>query len=251
MHEFDRIRKTVTACMAAALFHASAGTPCAQDALSAKVHPSGMVEVVRGKASLVLIDLNAHGAEWEYASQKDTKAQISKLAGRAGRRCAGAFPIPNADGATIRFTQDVEMLSQGFRIEYDLTLEKTARLNGLQVSVSLPEPPYAGKEVLVSRLGGDPTLVGLPKEHQEGKSHLWTGDGARIEIAKDTKEAVTVELRAVTDVLLQDLRQWQSPFFEIRFPAIMEHSGRQISAGTRFHLDITVTFAAPVQLAGN
>ncbi len=235
-------------CAAIVLLQAAAGTSWGQTALSAKIHPSGMVEVFRGKASLVLIDLNAHGAGWEYASQKDTKAQIARLAGKLGKRCVGAFPIPNADGATIRFTQDVEMLPRGFRIEYDLAVEKTVRLNGLQISVSLPEGPFAGKEMLVSRLGGDPTLVGLPKEHQEGKSHLWTGEGAKIEIAKDKPEAVTVELRAVTDVLLQDLRQWQSPFFEIRFPAIMEHSGRQVSAGSRFHLDLTVTFGAPVRL---
>ena len=40
------------------------------------------------------------------------------------------------------------------------------------------------------------------------------------------------------------------PVFEIRFPAIMEDQGRDMAADDRFHLDLTVTFAAPVKLEG-
>lgn len=245
-----RVGGVVTAGMAATVVLATAGLSWSEDALTAKLHPSGMVEVSRGKVSLGTIDLNAHGAGWEYASQKDSKAKISDLPGKAGKRAEGVFAIPDTDGGAIRYTQSVRMLPRGFRIEYDLTTEKTMRLNGLQVSISLPEAQYAGKEVLISQLGNDPTLVGLPKEHQEGRSQVWTGEGAKIEVAKDTAEAVTVTLLAVTDVLVQDLRQWESPLFEIRFPAITDPSGREVLAGARFHLDITVTFASPVQIVG-
>jgi hypothetical protein len=44
------------------------------------------------------------------------------------------------------------------------------------------------------------------------------------------------------------MRQWDNPVYEIRFPAIMEDAGREVAAGDRFHLDLTVTFAAAVGL---
>jgi hypothetical protein len=79
---------------------------------------------------------------------------------------------------------------------------------------------------------------------------LWSGEGAKIEVAKDTDEAVTIELRAAADVIVQDLRQWDRPIFEIRFPAIMQEEGREVAAEDKFHLDLTVTFASPVKLEG-
>ncbi len=227
---------------------AVAVTTGAEDTLDVKLHPSGMIEVARGTNSLGTLDLNAHGSGWEYASQKDTKDKASDLPGGAGMRFEGAFPIPKTDGGAIGYTQDVRMLPEGFRVTYDLVTAKTMRLNGLQVSVSLPVAVYAGKEMLVTRLGANPTVVGLPKEHQEGRSQVWTGEGAKIELAKKTGDAVALELLAATDVLVQDLRQWQDPSFEVRFPAILEHSGREIANGSRLHLEITVTFAAPVRL---
>lgn len=222
----------------------------AGDALTVKLHPSGMVEAIHGSTSLAVIDLNAHGAGWDYASQKDAKAKVSELPGKTGKRLEGSFEIPKAEGGAIRYTETVRPLSEGVHIEYDLVLTKTMKINGLQVSFSLPEAQYAGKEMLVSQLSGDPTLVGFPEEQAEGRSQVWTGSGSKVDLAKDTDESITIELRAATDVLVQDLRRWDSPFFEIRFPAITDQSGREIAAGTRFHLDLIVTFGAPVKLVG-
>lgn len=246
-----RFGRTAIARATGAVFLATAVVSFSQNALDVNLHPSGMVEISRAKTCLATIDLNAHGTGWAYGSQKDVEAKVSDLPGRARKRFEGTFTIPNTEDGAIRFTEDVSMLPRGFRLEYDLTTTKAMKLNGLQVSISLPVERFAGKEMLVSQLGKDPTLVGLPKEHREGNSQVWSGEGARIELAKDTDEAIVIELRAVTDVLVQDLRQWESPLFEVRFPAILEHSGREISAGTRFHLDITVTLAAPVRLVGN
>jgi len=209
-----------------------------------------MIEIIRGSNSLATIDLNAHNADWEYASQKDSKDRVSDLPGRAGKQFEGAFEIPDTEGGAIRYTQKVRALSEGLEVEYDLVTSKTMKLNGLQVSISLPTTGYAGKETLISQLGRDPAFVGLPKEYREGRSQLWTGEGAKVELGKGTDVAVTVALRAATDVLIQDLRQWQSPFFEVRFPAITDPAGRDLPAGTRFHLDITVTLAGPVRLVG-
>jgi len=195
--------------------------------------------------------LNAHGPGWEYASQKDTKAAASDLPNGAGKRIEGAFPIPKTEGGAIRYTESVRMLPQGFQLEYDLILTNAVKLNGLQLSLSLPVAGYAGKELAIAQLSDDPALVGLPKEYQEGQSYVWRGEGARVELAKGTSEAITVELRAVTDVFVQDLRQWKSPLLEVRFPAILEDTGAPLPAGTRFHLDVTVTFAAPVRLVGS
>jgi hypothetical protein len=245
-----RVKRMLAAGAAAALFVAMAASSRAEPPLDVKLHSSGMVEIVQGSNSLATIDLNAHSAAWEYTSQKDTKDKVSVLPGGGGKRFEGAFAIPKTEGAAVQYTQNVRMLPEGFELEYDLVVSKTVKLNGLQVSISLPVTNYAGKEMLVSQLGSDPTLVGLPKEHQEGRSQLWTGEGARVEVAKGTDRAIKIAMRAVTDILVQDLRQWQSPLFEVRFPAIMDNAGRELQAGTRFHLDITVTLGAPVRLVG-
>lgn len=233
---------------ATAVLLAGASASRAQDALKVKLHASGMVQVSRAGAELAMLELNAHGPGWQHAPQKTATAELSDLPGGAGRKFDGVLPIPNTEGGAIRYTESVKTLSQGFRLEYELTVTNIFRLNGLQFSINLPVARYAGKEVLISRFDEYPDLVGLPEE--QGAFQVWSGQGAKIEAAKDTDDAVTIELRAATDVVLQDMRQWDNPVYEIRFPAIMEGSGREVSAGDKFHLDITVTFAAPVQLEG-
>jgi len=235
---------------AVAVLLAAAGTAWSQDALSAKLHPSGMVQVSRGGVVLAMIELNAHGAGWQHAPQEGATADASDLPNQAGKQFVGVLAIPKTDGGAIRYTESVRTLSQGLQIEYSLTMTKTMALNGLQVSVNLPVDQYAGKEVLISQRQGEPTLIGLPQEQQQGGFQVWSGQGAKVETAKDTDQAVTLELRASTEVVIQDLRQWDKPVFEIRFPAIMEDPGREVSEGARFHLDLTITFAAPVQLEG-
>ncbi len=58
------------------------------------------------------------------------------------------------------------------------------------------------------------------------------------------------ELRAPADVVIQDLRQWERDVFEVRFPAIMEDPGREVFAGDRLHLDLTVTLTEAVETSG-
>jgi hypothetical protein len=124
------------------------------------------------------------------------------------------------------------------------------KLNGLQLSICLPVAQYAGKELLISTPDDDPQTVGLPLEQKEQTFQVWSGEGARIEVAKGTPVAATIQLRAAADVVVQDLRQWEQPVFEVRFPAIMEGEGRDVTPEDRFHLDLTVTFPAPVKLVG-
>lgn len=241
--------RMVVVTVAAAVFLAGASGSWAQEALSAKLDASGMVQVLRGDVELAMIELNAHGPNWQHAPQASATAEAADLPDGAGRQFVGTLPIPNTDGGALRFTESVKTLPQGLQLEYDLGVATTARLNGLQLSVCLPAAQYAGKEVLIPQADGESQIVGLPQEQRQN-FQLWSGEGARIEAAKDTDEAVVVELRAATDVIVQDLRQWERPIFEIRFPAIMEDQGREVTADDKFHLDLTVTFASAVKLVG-
>jgi hypothetical protein len=243
-------RRTAVAMAAAAVLLAGASGSWAQEALSAKLDASGMVQVLRDDVELATIELNAHGPNWQYAAQASATAEATDLPDGAGKQFVGTLPIPNTDGGTLRFTESVKTLPQGLQLEYEVGAAATARLNGLQLSVCLPAAQYAGKEVLIPQADGESQIVGLPQEQKEQKFQLWAGEGAKIEVAKDTDEAVAVELRAAADVIVQDLRRWDRPTFEIRFPAIMEDQGREVTAEDKFHLDITVTFASPVKLAG-
>ncbi len=243
-------RARPVALMAVAALLAAASASWAQEALTAKLHATGMVRVSRGDVELAMIELNAHGPGWQHAPQASATAESSDLPDQAGMQFVGTLPIPNTDGGAIRYTESVQALPQGLRLEYDLAMTDTMRLNGLQVSIVLPVAVYAGAEVMVSQPHDDPQIAGLPLEQQERTFQVWAGQAARIEVAKGTDEAVTIELRAATDVVIQDLRQWDNPVFEIRFPAIMEDQGRDVAAEDRFHLDLTVTFATPVKLEG-
>jgi len=242
-------RMVLVGLATAALLTAANGL-WAQETLSAKLDPSGMIRVLRGDVELAMIELNAHGADWTHAPQASATAEVGDLPDGAGKRFIGTLPIPNTDGGAIKFTESVRTLPQGLQLEYDLSMTGAMKLNGLQVSVCLPVAQYAGKEVVVAQPEGDPEIMTLPLEQREQTFQVWTGEGAKIEAAKGTDEAVTIELRAPTDIVVQDLRQWEHPIFEIRFPAIMEDQGRDVAADDRFHLDLTVTLPAPVKLQG-
>lgn len=241
---------TVPLGLVAALLLASAGVLRSADTLTAKLHPSGMIQISRAGVELAMIELNAHGSGWQHAPQKSATAAVSELPGQAGKQFVGVLSIPKSEGGAIRYTEHVKALPQGFQLEYDLAVTQTMRLSGLQFSVNLPVAQYAGKEVLVAQLGDEPELVGLPQEQSKDRFQLWSGQGARVEVDKGGAAAITVELRAAADVVVQDLRQWDNPVYEIRLPAIMEDPGREVSAADRFHLDVTVTFASPVKLEG-
>ncbi|MBT3289415.1 MAG: hypothetical protein HN380_18875 [Victivallales bacterium] len=236
--------------LALAVFLGSTGVSRSQDATTIKLGPSGILEISRGEAAVGMVELSAHGAGWTHAPQKEAKAEASDLPDKAGKQFIGTLAVPKTEGGTIRYIQTVKPLSQGVQIDYDLTMSKDMKVSGLQFSLYLPVEAYAGKEVLIPQVRDDPKLVGLPKEQQKGKFQLWSGQGAKIELAKGKPEAVTIELRAATDVVVQDLRQWEQPVFEVRFPAIMQDPGREVKAGERFHLDLTVTFATPVRVEG-
>jgi len=236
-------------CCVTALLAATPGS-WAQQALSARLDPSGTVRIFTGTVELAMIELNAHGTDWTHASQESATAQASDLPDHAGKRFVGTLPIPTAAGAAIQFTETVKALAQGLQLEYDVGVTAAMKLNGLQLSVNLPVGQYAGKDLTVPQVEGDPEVVTLPQEQKENGFQVWNGEGARIEIAKDTADAITVELRAPTDVVVQDLRQWEHDIFEIRFPAIMEGGGRDVAADDRFHLDLTVSLPASVKLQG-
>lgn len=240
---------TIVVSVASTVLLAATPGSWAQETLSAKLHPSGMIQVTTGDAELAMIELNAHGPNWQHAPQASSTAEVSDLPDGAGKRFVGTLPIPNTDGGAIRFTESVKTLPQGLQLEYEIGTTATVRVNGLQLSVCLPVPQYAGQELVAARPEGDPQIVGLPEEQRQN-FQLWSGEGGKVEVAADTDRTIAVELRAATDVIVQDLRQWERPIYEIRFPAIMEDQGREVTAEEQFHLDLTVTFAAPVKLEG-
>lgn len=211
--------------------------------LSASLDPSGMVRVLTGETELLMIELNAHGPDWKHAPQETARAETADLQAGPGKRVSGTLPVPNTDGGALNFVQTVVPLPQGLKLGYDVEVAKTMKLNGLQVSILLPTRRYAGKELAISDPDRDDIETATLPEEQKGESfQVWSGAGATIEVAKGTPVAATLSLIASADVVVQDLRRWERQVFEIRFPAIMEGEGREVTPEDRFHLDLTVTF---------
>jgi len=221
----------------------------AQGTLVAKPDTSGLIHVTRAGVEVAAIELSAHGPGWQHAAQTTATAQVSTLTEQGGQRFSGSLPIPNTEGGALNYVQTVTALPQGLRLEYEVTVAAAMSLNGLQVCVNLPVGVYAGKEVMISSPHAESRIVGLPEEQPEaGRSQLWMGGGARVEVAAGTDDAVVMELRADTEVAIQDLRQWEHDIFEVRFPAVMQDPAREMTTDDRFHLDLTVTFASPMDL---
>jgi hypothetical protein len=219
-------------------------------ALTARLDPSGMVTIKRGDVELAMIELNAHGPAWKHAPQATATAKVTDLPD-GGKRFVGTLPIPNnTAGAVLQFTQSVKPIPQGLQLEYDLSVPVALKLNGLQFSLCLPTALYGGKALVIAQPDGDPQTVTLPAERKEQVTQVWAGEGSRVEVAKGTPDEIIIELRAAADAAVQDLRQWDRQVFEIRFPAIGEDPPREVTPEDRFHLDLTVTFGAPVTLAG-
>ena len=240
--------RMVVLTAAAALF--AAAFACAQEPVTATLQPSGLIGVTRGGVEMATIDLNAHGPGWDHAPQESATGEVSDLAAPTEKRVVGSLPIPSTDGGAIEYTETVTALPQGLQIAYDLTMSKTMRLSGLQLSVNLPVAVHGGGEVMILQPHDDAEVVGLPADPEESRSQLWSGAGATVEVAKEDQKALTIQLRAATDVVVQDLREWESDVFEVRFPAIMEAGGREVQAGDRFHLDLTLTFPGSLTLEG-
>ncbi len=236
-------------CTALLVTAATAGWGQAQAVIA--LEPSGLVRIASDGTELAKIELNAHGPQWSYAPQTGGTARVTALPEQAGKRFVGNLPIPNSDGGALTFTETVSPLAQSLRLEYEVGVTQTLKLNGLQVSVLLPAVTYAEKEVVITRPDNDdPEVAILPQEQRPETFHVWGGEGDRIEIAKGTAQALTLALQAPTDLIVQDLRRWEQPYFEIRFFAIMEDPPREVTAEDRFHLCLTVTSAAPLRLTG-
>lgn len=245
-----RLTQVIVGILSAVLFVAGSAAGWGQAQPAVALEPSGLVRIVAGGTELAKIELNAHGPQWSYAPQTAATARVSTLPDQGGKRYVGNLPIPNAGGA-LTFTETVTPLAQSLRLEYEVGVTQALKLNGLQVSVLLPAGSYGEKEVVITRPDDDdPEVVVLPLEQRAETFHVWGGEGDRIEIAKGTAQALTLDLQAPADLVIQDLRRWEQPYFEIRFFAIMEDPPREVAAEDRFHLCLTVTGAAPLRLSG-
>jgi len=242
-----RVINTIVAVVVAFAITSGLG---AQDTLSAKLDPSGMINISQGGVELAMVELNAHGPNWQHAPQETATAEITDLPDGDGKQAVGTLPIPGTDGGAIEFTETVKTVPQGLNLSYDINMTKAVRINGLQLSIILPVAQYGGEELMVTRPGDDPDIAGLPLEEPERNFQVWNGQGSKVQVASGTDKEFSVELRAAADLVVQDLRQWDRPIFEIRFPAIMQQEGRDVAAEDRFHLDLTITFAAPLKLEG-
>ena len=220
--------------------------------LSAKLDPSGLVHVLSGDVELATIELNAHGPAWAHAPQTSATARASALPG-GGQRFTGTLPIPTTPptAGALNYVESITPLPAGFKLEYEVGVTQTLKLNGLQVSVNLPVARWGGQTLTITRPDDDdPSVVALLAEARPDVVGLWSGAGSKLVLGAGTDQALTFELVASADITVQDLRKWEQPLYEIRFPALLEDGGREVTPDDRFHLLLTVTCAGPVKLLG-
>lgn len=242
--------RTKTGALTVLLALAAASALPAQESLSARLEASGLVHLLLGETELAALDLNAHGPGWIHVSQAAAATEVSALPDQLGWRFTGTLPVPRSGGA-LTFTETVSPLPEGLRLEYEVVITEPLLLNGLQVSLSLPVARFVGQTLFVSQPDTGAHGLLLPAEQpEEQRAQLWAGEGTTVEVAPGTEQALTLQLQALADLVVQDLRQWEHAAYEIRLPAIMQDSGSRLRPGTRFRLVLTLTLPGPVRLLG-
>jgi hypothetical protein len=231
--------------------------------LQAIAQPSGAIILGRDNRGFGFIDLNAHGPEWTYATQRQATCTATPTP-EGGSVLAGEMPVLNSGGA-VRFTETVTPRDKGVDIECNLGFGGEMTLNGLQLSLLLPCERWVGKEIIV-RIPPEPAkpadearaaeakpepkeqTVTLPQD-LEPKWQLYMGRADQVRLDPGPDSEFVLEAPEGADLQILDLRQFKSTHFEVRFALIYELNGRKLTPDDHFALKLRLTAPSGVSFA--
>jgi hypothetical protein len=242
---------------AARSFRVLKAAPDVIDAIVKEMHPpmtidrtkpfilfrsAGDAAVMLGQTQLMSIQAAVHGLGWAYRAQSD--GQFSASGDSRSRTFTGEMAIPPDDGSSIRVHEQVSIAEpDGVDLFYQFRFPEGGRLNGYQVSFSIPVSRYVEKTI---RLQAEENReVVIPAEL--GENFLHSGPVTSVAVAPGEPEGFRIEPDQPTPLLIQDNRGWQGDTIELRFNFVREDQGSEVPAGYSVERRFALRWNQPLQ----
>jgi len=243
---------------AARSFTILVATPGEIDALVKEAHPtmridrsrplavlsrSGEASVAVGDRSLMSIQVAIHGIGWAYAAQG--QASFSVSGDSRARVFTGNLPIPPDRATALQINEQASIPEDGtLGLRYALRFPQGGRLNGYQVSFSVPVSAYQGETI---HLEGDETrdLI-VPAALDQG--HMYNGRISAVTVAAGKATGFSVRADRPMSLLVQDNRGWGGDTIELRFLFPGSAQDATIESGLSGECEFAVRFGAGLQV---
>lgn len=179
---------------------------------------NGCVQLKDGRAErLMNIELAVHGVGWSYNSQSQVKDWYAVSDSVRRRRFSGSIDVPVTDGCTLDVEQTFST-DAAYRtgvLNYELTLARQVRLNGYQLSMTVPLSVYAGVEAVLETASGKELRQLIPETL--GKSIPFSGKIRRFRLPhRQERCQLEVEFDRPVALMMQDNRGWGGASMEFR-----------------------------------
>jgi hypothetical protein len=233
----------------------------AVDALVKEMHPtmhidrskplavlshSGEASVVVGDQQLLSIQVAIHGVGWAYTTQG--QGRFSDSGDSRSRTFAGTLAIPPDDAKSLEVREQARVLDDGtLGLRYGFRFPEGGRLNGYQVSFSVPISVYQGETIHLE--GGQNRDLVIPSAL--GQGHMFNGSVSAVSVAAGKPIGFSLRADRPMSLLVQDNRGWGGDTIELRF--LFPGSGQDatIEPGAASECAFTLAFDAGLQIVLN
>jgi hypothetical protein len=207
--------------------------------------PSGWLRIGTREEAWVEAMVAIHGLDWSFAAQDQATVQLS--GDTRTRYAAGSLTVPGTSDARLEFVQRAAALpGGGLGLDYDLSFPQAVRLNGYQVSFTLPVSRYAGTTLkLATPQGQQSVTIG---EQLSAKS-LFSAPVTAVTVAPGRADGFTLRVDQPSSLLIQDNRGWGGSDVELRFNFRRAEAGDEVPAGEHVERAFTFTLNSPLQMA--
>lgn len=211
----------MSALMVAALVLAS---PAAN--LSASTLANGVVEIHDALGLVGRIVITVHGPNWAGASQESRTARVE----RDGDRFRGAIPMPEGSAGEIRFVERVATERGRVILDYEVEFTQDSPLQGAYVSIYLPVERFINRTARL--LPADEERV-FP---EDPNAQRFAGPARALVCDLGDGQALIIANMAGERVVLEDMRRFGGPVYELRYFLAQGNVGAGQRAVRRFVL---------------
>jgi hypothetical protein len=214
----------------------------------ALVSDTGEVEFRAGDTRLMAAHLAIHGLEWAYAAQGAAK-DVASAGDSRQRTIAGQLDVPGATGKVMEFAQTFrDPRDKGLDIDLHLRFPEAVRLNGYQLSFTVPANTWTGREI---ELIGEQTQTVSPPVEYGDQMILAHAEIRQIRLGGTDADAISISVDPPSPCLVQDNREFGGGDLELRFNFLRAETGEEVSAGETVDRTFGIRFAEPLYVVLN